>query len=77
MARRPRREWDEQERGFPRQRHAAPPRQEPDPTGWSSSEEEEFEEDEEEDFEETEDEILLNEDFSDLSDSTDEDEDSL
>jgi len=81
MARTPRREWDERERGNPRPRHAAPPRQQSDPAGWNSNEEQELEdedEDEDEDnLEETEDEILPHEDLSDLSDSTDEDEDAL
>ena len=79
MARRPRRELAEQEDGLPLYRKTAPPRQEPEPTGWSSTKEDEtFEdEDEDEDLEETEHEILLDDDFSGVSEQTDDDEDSL
>ena len=81
MARTPRRESVEQQHGLPLYRGMAPPRQEPDPTGWSSNEEEAFEdededEEDEEDLEETEHEILLDDDFSDVRESTD-DEDQL
>ena len=80
MARTPRREFSQGTNGSPRQRSAAPPRQEPDP-GWRSGEEsgadEEFEEDEDEDLEEAEHEILLDEDLGNLGDTQNDDEDDL
>lgn len=77
MARRPRRELAEQEHGLPLYRNMAPPRQEPDSVGWSSNKEEEIEDEDEEALEETEHEILLDDDFSDVSESTDDEEDPL
>ena len=81
MARTPRHESTEHRYGLPRQRGVSPPRRDQEPPAWTSNQRDEEADDafdeEDEDLDETEDEILLNDDFSDVSDSDEDDEDQL